>query len=157
LSTPAIAILFLIMVAAPCVVAVRSARRYNDDGTDPNPMELDAPEDEPLPVSPPVIMAGADAYAKSAIRRARGSSLQDLAYEAEADARAAQDRAEQAHWASLIAQARAAAIRADAAAEVAAMAGRAAEKAIFDAEFGYLPVDHPSLDFPRSRVRRTAA
>jgi hypothetical protein len=151
LSTYAVAVLFIVMVVAPCLVAVNSARKYNPDGTDP--LQIDEPE----PLEPPVILAGADLHGRPAIHRKGTSLLEDMAYEAEAEARVAQDRAEQAHWAALIAQARAAAIRADAAAEVAARAGRAAEKAILAAEVDYLPQGHPSLDFPRSHARRTAA
>jgi hypothetical protein len=84
-----------------------------------------------------------------------------MADRAEAEANDAQEVARKAHWAALAAEAKAAALRADVAAEVAAAAGRRAEKAIRAAEVklagNYLPADHPSLDFPRSRVKHRAA
>ena len=141
LNTFLLAILFLAMIAAPCYIALRSSRKNE-------PEEIEALT-VPAALSQPAGTPG------------HPPTLQQMAAEAEAKARVAQERARQAHWAALAAEAEAAALRADAAAEVATLAGKAAEKAIraADARFegGYLPENHPSLDFPRSRVRRHAA
>jgi hypothetical protein len=132
LTTLVLTIVFLIMVAAPCAIAVRNSRKYA-----PEAEEAETPAEEAI----------------------AGVSLDEMLIEAEAYMVIARERAREAHWTALAAEAKVAALRADAAAEIAALAGRAAEKAIRAAEeeIDYLPQSHPSLDFPRSRVRRRAA
>jgi len=148
----AIAMLFMLMVAAPCLVAMRTSRKLDDvDHFEPEEFEFEIAGPAEAPISEPRV-------------RAAGGSLQTLAVEAEIEAVMARDRAERAHWEALTAAARAAGLRADAAAEAAQAASRAAERAMaaaeaeFDYEIDYLPGNHPSLDFPRAAVtpRRAA-
>jgi hypothetical protein len=134
-ETIGIAVLFMVMLAAPCVIAMRSSERADDvNGADiAEPMntmveEVDEVLDRPL-------------------------SLAELAVRAEGDALMAQEMAREAQRVALEARAHAARLRADAAIQ----AAKAAEEAIRAAQPNYLPADHPSLDFPRSRQRRVAA
>jgi len=149
--TALLAILFLMMIAAPCVIALRSSPK--NDGE-----ELEA-EDISKETMTPVFVAAAE-QSRPAPRRA-AISLQELAAEAEHEAIVAEEFARKAHWAALDAAAHAAALRADVAAEVAELAGRVAEEAIraAEAEFGedFLYQMHPSFEDPRSRGRRRAA
>lgn len=128
MTTALLAILFLIMIAAPCAIAMRSSPKNGGEDLE---AEALASESEP-----PVLLAAARPV--RATPRTGTRSLQSLAEEAEQEAVRAKDLARQAHWAALDAAARAAALRADAAAEVAELAGRAAEAAIkaAEAEFG---------------------
>jgi len=152
----AIALLFLLMVAAPCLVAMRNSRNLGD-------LEQFEPEFEPEELQ--VAMASiAEARVTEPRARVSSAELQAMAVEAEVAALMAKDRADRAHWEALTAAARAAGLRADAAAEAAAAASRAAHRAAaaaeadFDREVEYLTENHPSLDFPRAPVtpRRAA-
>jgi hypothetical protein len=148
LATAAIALLFLLMVAAPCLIAMTVARHnFSFD-------ELEAGSQDAGNVPAAVV-------SHVSVATVKPLTLQELAAQAERDALVAQDYARQAHWAALAAAAKAASLRADAAVEAATVAGRVADDAIRAAQAGfeprYLPGDHPSLDFPRSRVRRNAA
>ena len=147
----AIAMLFMLMVAAPCLVAMRSSRNMDEmDQFEPEEFEFEIEGPAAAPVPEPRVRAGT-------------GSLQTLAVEAEIEALMAKDRAERAHWEALTAAARAAGLRADAAAEAAQAASRAADRAMaaadaeFDFEVEYLPENHPSLDFPRAPVTRRRA
>jgi hypothetical protein len=150
----AIVLLFMLMVAAPCLVAMRNSR--NMEEVEPLEMEFAAEELELEPEPPAHVPV-------ESRMRGRASDLQTLAVEAEVEALMAKDRADRAHWEALTAAARAAALRADAAAEAAAAASRAADRAAaaaeaeFDYEVEYLPENHPSLDFPRAPVTRRRA
>jgi hypothetical protein len=138
LATAAIAILFLTMLAAPCVMALRSAR----DSDTADPIELpDMLEPE---AATPVTAAGS---APAVL------SLHQLAELAEQQAVAAQDLARETHWAALAAAARAARLRADAAAVFAEDALRAAQEARLRAGHTF----NGSLDDPQSRPGRRAA
>jgi hypothetical protein len=141
----AIVLLFVLMVAAPCLVAMRNSRHIDDVD------EFDVEEiAAPIPVE---VLEAAD--------RAKSDSLQTKAVQAEIEAVMAEDRAHRAHWEALTAAARAAALRADAAAEAARAASRAADRAVMAAEVDfeghYLPESHPSLDFPRAPITRRRA
>jgi regulator of protease activity HflC (stomatin/prohibitin superfamily) len=83
----------------------------------------------------------------------RPLTLAEMAVRAEGDALMAQEVAREAQRVALEARAHAARLRVDAAVQ----AAKAAEEAIRAAQPNYLPADHPSLDFPRSRQRRVAA
>jgi hypothetical protein len=162
----AIAILFMLMVAAPCLVAMRNSKDMGDiDEFVPEEFELDeAVELHPGPLSmeeiepeyPLPVVPQASPFARLSAQRAHAHSLREAAVEAEVEAVMAKDRADRAHWEALTAAARAAALRADAAAEAAQAASLAADRAIraaeteFDYEVEYLPENHPSLDFPRA-------
>jgi hypothetical protein len=160
----AIAILFLLMVAAPCLVAMRSSREIGDgDEFIPEEFEADELADEAIAPegfhSEPPVPVAADAFpsgARSAAQRANAVSLRELAVAAEVEALMAKDRADRAHWEALTSAARAASLRADAAAEAAQAASLAANRAIwaaeteFDYEAEYRAENHSSLDFPRS-------
>jgi hypothetical protein len=136
LDTLGIAAIFLVMLAAPCAIALRSSRRAN---------EADASDlEEPLV---PEMSSVLDDTLE------RPLTLAELAVRAESDALIAKELAREAHAAAMAATAYAARLRADAAVE----AANAAEFANRAAHADYLPVNHPSLDFPRSRVRRRAA
>ena len=145
MGTLALAILFLLMIATPCVVAVKSARKVDE----PDEVEALTPDPDVRWRLAPGAVAAAP------------PTLEERLASAEAQAQIAQEQARQAHWTALAAAARAAALRADAAAQVAAQADLIADAAIRAAQAGfskeYLPESHPSLDFPRSRVRRRAA
>ena len=137
------------MLAAPCAIALRSSNRSDE----PDAMELELAEAElrEYPTHPAPFAAGLPNPLDHAL------SLTELALRAEADARTAQELAREAHCAALAATAHAARLRAEAALEAADYAHR--EAAIFNLEYlptHYLPPDHPSLDFPRSRARRAA-
>jgi len=170
----AIAILFLLMVAAPCLVAMRNSGVTGDIEEfvqeDLEADEVAADEfaseecagseyEQELPRSVPAHAPRTRAVSQ----RASAVSLRELAVEAELEALMAKDRADRAHWEALTAAARAAALRADAAAEAAHAASRAADRAIwaaeaeFDYEVEYLPENHPSLDFPRAPISRRRA
>jgi hypothetical protein len=140
--------LFFLMIAAPCIVALRSFHK---------PEENDAPAEEETHEVHAVAVPAAKAEAPSA----RPLTLRELAAEAEAEAQAAHEFARQAHWAALAAEAKAAKLRASAAAQAAVEAGREAQKAILAAEATmageYLPEIPPARDFPRSRVGRRRA
>ena len=159
-----IAMLFMLMVAAPCLVAMRSSRDMGDvDAFVPEEFEAEelAPEEiapEEFDPEPPVPISArtSSPSGRTAAQRANAQSLHDLAVEAEIAALMAKDRADRAHWEALTAAANAASLRADAAAEAAQAASLAADRAIraaeteFDYEVEYLPENHPSLDFPRA-------
>jgi hypothetical protein len=131
LETIAIAFVFLIMLAAPCAIALRSAKMGRDSDAS------DAPE----------------ANTQSDQILDQPFTLAELAIRAESDAIAAQQFADDAQRSALAAAAHAARLRADAAIEAAKLAERINRAARTE----YLPGDHPSLDFPRSRQRRRAA
>lgn len=157
----AIAILFVLMVAAPCLVAMRNSRHI-DDVEEVEVEELELPLEISTAAAGPVAIP-VDAVVAEAAARANTENLQTLAVEAEIEAVMAKDRADRAHWEALTAAARAASLRADAASLAAQAASRAADRAIWAAEAGYesqyhLPENHPSLDFPRAPVsgRRAA-
>lgn len=153
----AIALLFMLMVAAPCLVAMRSSRDVGDvDIFVPEEFEADEREPEELaqeefyPEPPaPVATHPSSPGVRSAAQRANAQSLQDLAVEAEVEALMAKDRADRAHWEALTAAARAASLRADAAAEAAQAASLAADRAIRAAE--------TEFDFEVDPPRATAA
>jgi hypothetical protein len=119
LATAAIAIMFFVMLAAPCAVAVRSSWHW--DTTDP------LPEDEWELEAAPVVLA------VMAPVQLRAQSLETLVQEAELEAWTLQDVAREARRAALTAAARAARIRADVAIALAAEAGRAADAAMIAA------------------------
>ena len=131
------------MIAVPCWMGVRTSQREDD-------ADCDEPEE---------LVYAADAV--GAEPAYSPGSLQEMLVEAEGKMIVAREFARQAHWNAVAAEARVAALRADVAAEVAALAGQVAEEAIraaeaqFDGE--YLPPSDPSLDSPRSRMRRRAA
>ena len=169
----AIAILFMLMVAAPCLVAMRNSRELGDieefvpEEFDIDDLELAELAPEEIHAEPPVPVGAhrpSTGARSAATQRASAQSLREAAVAAEVEAVMAKDRADRAHWEALTAAARAAALRADAAAEAAQQASLAADRAIwaaereFDYEVDYLPEDHPSLDFPRAPVsgRRAA-
>jgi len=160
----AIAILFMLMVAAPCLVAMRSSRETGDaDEFIPEEFEANAlvdkaiaPDDFHPKPSVPVAAHASTPSARSAAQRANAISLRELAVAAEVEALMAKDRADHAHWEALTAAARAASLRADAAAEAAQAASLAANRAIWavETEFDY-PAEYPmeshsSLDSPRA-------
>jgi len=176
----AIAVLFMLMVAAPCLVALRNSRDIGDiDDFVPEEYEAEevevvvhevvveeiAPEPiepEPLPVPVAARTSSPNARtsspnARTAAQLANAQSLRDLAVEAEIAALMAKDRADRAHWEALTAAARAASLRADAASEAAQAASLAADRAMraaetdFVYEVEYQPEHHPSLDFPRAQ------
>ncbi len=137
MATAAIVILFLLMLTAPCVLALRSA----EQGDQPDPAILREPQQvradaaaEPVePVLPPLTLA-------------------EAAAQAERDAVIAHTLARNAHWAALAAAARAARLRADAAAETAAEAGLAAAQAMAE-----LDADFSLFDLPQVPARGQAA
>ncbi len=138
MATAAVVLLFLLMLTAPCVLALHSA----EQGDQPDPAVLREPLEvrgqpeavEPIsPIVPPLTRA-------------------EAAAQAELEAMIAQDLARDAHWAALAAAARAARLRADAAAEAAAEAGLAAAQAMAE-----LDADFPLFDLPPARARRQAA
>lgn len=141
----AILLLFMLMVSAPCFVAMWNSRTIVDSE------EFDEEE----------IVASIPVEVLEATDRAVSDSLQTKAVEAEIEAVMAEDRAHRAHWEALTAAARAAGLRADAAAEAARAASRAADRAVMAAEFDfeghYMPENHPSLDFPRAPITRHRA
>ncbi len=137
-----LAILFVLMIAAPCLIAQKTSQ----------PLESDEDLDREKAVT------------RGQIRRpaaARPMSLRQIATEAEVEATLAHHRASEAHRAALMATARAASLRAELAAETAAAAERDARDAIRVAEAevsrNYLRRDHPSLDFPRARTHTRRA
>lgn len=136
METIGIAILFLVMLAAPCVIALRSSERADEvNGPEAaEPVQATMAEDVDDVLDRPLTLA-------------------EMAVRAEGDALFAQEMAREAQRAALAALAHAARLRADAAIE----AAKAAEEAIRAEQPNYLPADHPSLDFPRSRQRRAAA
>ncbi len=144
-----LALLFLAMIAAPCVIALQSSRKTGEE-------ELEEMEIEMLPKRE---SSGRRAVATQMPERVL--TLEERLADAEAEALVALEVAREAHWAALAATARAAALRADCAAQAAVAAEQEAFTAIqrAEAEFApdYLPGDHPSLDFPRSRARRPHA
>jgi len=167
-----IAALFLAMLAAPCIVAAMSSRRGDEedasDAAEPvrTPLAVDDVLDQPLTLVELTVRAESDAlFAQEMAREAqraamtvddvfdRPLTLAELAARAEGDALFAQEMAREAQRAAMAAMAHAARLRADAAIQ----AAEAAEEAIWGAQANYLPAEHPSLDFPRSRVRRAAA
>jgi hypothetical protein len=135
-ETLGIAVVFLIMLALPCAIAMRSSQKASD---------MDGQEMEDLP-EPEVEFVFEDTLG-------RPLTLTELAVRAESDAIVARELAREAQVAALSAAAHAARLRADAAIEAAKAADMANQAAMAE----YLPGDHPSLDFPRSRVRRRAA
>lgn len=145
MAAVAIVVLFILMVAAPCLVAMRNSRHIDD---------IEEFDEEETVTRIPVAVLEAE-------ERAISDSLQTKAVEAEIEAVMAEDRAHRAHWEALTAAARAAGLRADAAAEAARAASRAADRAVMAAEVDfeghYLPENHPSLDFPRAPITRRRA
>ncbi len=140
METFLLAMLFLGMISAPCMIAVISSKNFGRE----EDVEAITPAPEALPAPAPI-----------------PASLRQVAAEAEVEATLAQQRANQAHRAALMATARAAALRADVAKEVAAAADRAARNAarVAEAQISgtYLTENHPSLDFPRAKASRTRA
>ncbi len=146
----AIAILFMLMVAAPCLVALRSTR---DTGTveeyfPEEYFETDEFEPQMVAVEPflpelPILGTVSEhtPWIQESVQpleqRSVSVSLREAALEAEMEALMAKDRADRAHWEALTAAARAASLRADAAAEAAHAAGMAAERAMMAAEAGF--------------------
>src|SRR5450631_1842391 len=110
----------MLMVAAPCLVAMRSSREVGDfDDFVPEDYEADelvpeaiAPEEFDWGPSVPVAAHPSSSGARSAAQRANAQSLRDMAVEAEIEALMAKDRADRAHWEALTAAARAASLRA---------------------------------------------
>jgi len=161
--TALLAILFLAMIAAPCVVALRSTPK-SDPVDEIEAEEIGEEMPQPILVAAPYVPEPEPFYVEAAEAfepAPRRVSLQRLAEEAEREALVAEDWARKAHWAALDAAARAAALRADAAAEAATLAGRAAERAIraAEAEFGehFLDEMHIPSHHPGSRRDRRAA
>jgi hypothetical protein len=140
--------LFFLMIVAPCVVALRSAHKSDENAQ----AEVERHEFQAVTALPE----------KAKATSARPRTLREMATEAEAEARAAHEVARKAHRVALAADAKAAKLRADVAAEAAVEAGREAQKAILAVEATldgeYLPTAHPSFNFPPARVvRRRAA
>ena len=168
----AIAVLFMLMVAAPCLVAMRNSRangiteEYFPEGYFEEEHEADAiVYEEPAPVELyeeiPVPVAAATPRTRVSAQRQSAVDLREAALEAEMEALMAKDRADRAHWEALTAAARVAALRADAAAEAAQAAGLAADRAMWaaESEFEY-EMEHPPMDNPPARIsgaRRRAA
>jgi hypothetical protein len=124
LATLAIAIVFLLMLAAPCVVALRSARKGDEpvlEDTHEDEVELEDAEE------PVIVEAYLDSVEEPNFERIL--TLQELAIEAEIEAIRAKDLALEMHWASLAAAAKAARLRADSAVQLAEDAARTAEEA----------------------------
>jgi hypothetical protein len=141
--------LFFLMIVAPCVVALRSAHKSDENDAQ---AEVERHEFQAVTALPE----------KAKATSARPRTLREMATEAEAEARAAHEVARKAHRVALAADAKAAKLRADVAAEAAVEAGREAQKAILAVEATldgeYLPTAHPSFNFPPARVvRRRAA
>ena len=138
--------LFVLMVGAPCFVALRSSRNT----------EMDEAEEMEFSDPSPARTLASQSYSPELM------TLQEEAAFAESNAIIAQELAKQAHWNALAAVARAAALRADAAEEAAWVAGQAAQNAARameqQFELDHLSESPPSLDLPRSRVdgRRAA-
>lgn len=180
----AIAILFMLMVAAPCLVALRNSRdtgtieeyfpeEYFEDEHCELEIEAEAVSEEffpePLPalamfeeISVPVAAAASAPRERMSGQRLSAEALREAALEAEMEALMAKDRADRAHWEALTAAARAAALRADAAAEAAQAAGLAAERALWaaEAEFHFETETQPQPENPLLRIsgaRRRAA
>ena len=165
----AIAILFMLMVAAPCLVALRSARAvgaseeyFPEDYFEPETFEPEELVAEQFPEQLPML-AEVSTYtprSEPPARRSNAVSLREAALEAEMEALMAKDRADRAHWEALTAAARAASLRADAAAEAAQAAGMAAERALMAAEAGFHFETEPQPHNPPLRIsgsRRAAA
>jgi len=166
----AIAILFVLMVAAPCLIALRNSRGLGDiDDFVPEEFETDEPALEEIAPErfdlEPLGAAHASSPTVRAIaQRTNALSRRVMAMEAEVAALKAKNRADRAHWEALTAAARAAGLRADAASEAAQAASLAALRAIwaaeteFDYELEYVPENHPSLDSARAQAssRRAA-
>jgi len=131
-----IGVVFLVMLAAPCAITLRNAEKANE-------LEASDMEESRIGETPSALDQALD----------RPLSLAELAARAESDAIIAKELAREAHAAAMAATAYAARLRAEAAVE----AANEAEFANRTAQAAYLPGDHPSLDFPRSRVRRRAA
>ena len=140
-QTIGIVLVFLIMLAAPCMIAMRSSRRDDEAELLDSPKSLSELDHPALPNPDPFD---------------RPLTLAEQALRAEADARTAQELAREAHCAALAAAAHAARLRADAAVEAAYTADHHLREAAASFQADYLPPDHPSLDFPRSRPRRAA-
>ena len=179
----AIAILFMLMVAAPCLVALRNSRDigateeyFPEEYFDEEPRveavvvreaEEFFPEELPaLTIFEEVPAASAAAAPAPRVQvssqRHNASDLREIALEAEMEALMAKNRADRAHWEALTATARAASLRADAAAEAAQAAGLAAERALraAEAEFHIETEPQPQPENPLLRIsgaRRRAA
>lgn len=170
----AIAILFMLMVAAPCLVALRNSR---DTGVTEEYFLEEYFEEEERGVEEffrqplasiaffeqtPVPVAAAVAFPRERVssQRLNATELQAAALEAEMEALMAKDRADRAHWEALTSAARAASLRADAAAEAAQAAGLAAERALWAAEAEFHFEAEPQQENPLLRIsgaRRRAA
>ena len=135
-----LAILFVLMLAAPCVIGFRNTRNLDEPDL---PIEVEEIVAKPLLVVAPV----------AAVRE---RSLAELVADAEAAAMLAQETARQAHWAALAAAARAARLRADAAAEIALETGREFAEALNAADGEYFPGSYPSGDLPSRKQGRAA-
>ena len=160
----------MLMVAAPCLVAMRNSRdngvteeyfpeEYFEEDFAAEELVAEVPfptetyEEIPVPVAAPRV--------RVSVQRQSAVGLRDAALEAEMEALMAKDRADRAHWEALTAAARAAALRADAAAEAAQAAGLAADRAMWaaESEFEY-EMEHPPVTNPPARIsgaRRRAA
>jgi hypothetical protein len=146
MTTGAITILFVLMLAAPCVIGFCNTRN------------LDEPD---LPIEMEEIVAAADFVAKplavvAPVAAVRERSLAELATDAEAAAMLAQETARQAHWAALAAASRAARLRADAAVEIALETGKEFAEALRAADGEYFPGRYPSDDLPPRKQGRAA-
>ena len=169
----AIAILFMLMVAAPCLVALRNSRDlsaaeeyypedYFEEVSEAEEFFPEALPDFPILAEIPISMAGAAPPSRDRVAGSWQSAaeLRDAALEAEMEALMARDRADRAHWEALTAAARAASLRADAAAEAAQAAGLAADRALWAAEAEFHFETEPKPDNPLLRIsgaRRRAA
>jgi hypothetical protein len=107
--------LFFLMIVAPCVVALRSAHKSDENDAQ---AEVERHEFQAVTALPE----------KAKATSARPRTLREMATEAEAEARAAHEVARKAHRVALAADAKAAKLRADVAAEAAVEAGREAQK-----------------------------
>ena len=142
----ALAILFVLMLVAPCVIGFRNTRNLDEPDL---PIELEEiVAVEKIAAKPLLVVAPVAAV--------RERSLAELAADAEAAAMLAQETARQAHWAALAAAARAARLRADAAAEIALETGREFGEALSAADGEYFPGNYPSGDLPPRKQGRAA-
>ena len=169
----AIAILFMLMVAAPCLVALRNSRNlstteeyypegYFEEESEAEELFPAALPDLPILAEIPMSMEEAVPLSRTRVsgQKLSAAVLRDAALQAEMDALMARDRADRAHWEALTAAARAASLRADAAAEAAQAAGLAAERAMWAAEAEFHFETEPQPENPLLRIsgaRRRAA
>ena len=125
METFGIAFLFVVMVASPCIIALRSSGQTKPGNTAYGEVDEEPDFDfDDLPEPTPVLAAVTPVIPVS-FPADRPLTLSDLALRAEADARIAQELAHEAHYAALAAAAYAARLRADAAIEAAQLAEQA--------------------------------